>query len=128
MNIQIDHINMSVEDLNKTISWYETIFDFKIVETGKSNNTNYAIIRNQNSMLCLYEIPQKKHPMENRSHKIYHFGFRIESTDDWLQKIKDFSISINSQWDYPHSKSWYINDPTGHEIEVSYWHNNSIEF
>jgi len=30
------------------------------------------------------------------------------------------------QW--PHSLAWYINDPTGWEIEVVYWENDTISF
>ncbi len=31
-------------------------------------------------------------------------------------------------WRYPHSESWYVNDPTGWEIEVALWDNDQVRF
>ncbi|MCZ7585733.1 MAG: hypothetical protein M5R36_21735 [Deltaproteobacteria bacterium] len=29
---------------------------------------------------------------------------------------------------WPHSWAWYINDPTGHEIEVVLWDDDTVQF
>ncbi len=126
--VSLDHINMTVEDLEKSLSFYEKLFDFKVVESGEHKGYPFAIIRNEDSMLCLYQAQGKEQPESSQTHKVYHFGLRVKDKNKWEEHLKNSGVTPSLVWDYPHSKSWYINDPTGHEIEVSYWHNNQIRF
>lgn len=128
MEINLDHINLSVENLEHSIQWYQNTFGFELVEKGKHKDTPYAIVRNNESMLCMYELPGKQKPEASETHKIYHFGLRIKDPVVWEKQIDEQKINIHHDWDYPHSKSWYLFDPSGHEIEVCYWHNDVIKF
>ncbi len=126
--VRLDHINMSVEDLQKSLTWYKNVFDFDTVEKGKHNGTPFAIVKSGESMLCMYQLPDRPKPETSKHHKIFHFGLRISDPQQWEERMQDLNIEPNLVWDYPHSKSWYVSDPSGHEIEVCYWQNDRIQF
>ncbi len=126
--VSLDHINLSVENLSDSLNWYKNLFKFEVVEKGQHRETPYAIIQNDQSLLCLYELPSKAKPDTSDHHKVYHFGLRVSDPELWEKHLQSLNIEPHLVWDYPHSKSWYLYDPTGHEIEVCYWHNNKIQF
>ncbi len=126
--VSLDHINLSVENLRDSLDWYHDLFHFKVVEEGQHRGTPYAIVKNDQSMLCLYELPTRAKPEASEHHKVYHFGLRVTDSEAWEKHLQSLNIQPHLVWDYPHSKSWYLYDPTGHEIEVCYWHNNKIQF
>ncbi len=126
--VRLDHINMSVDDLQTSIDWYHKVFKFEVVEKGEHNGKPFAIVRNNESMLCLYQLPERQSPEKSPHHRVFHYGLRIENQHAWEEHVVALNLQPNLVWDYPHSKSWYLSDPTGHEIEVCYWKNNTIQF
>jgi catechol-2,3-dioxygenase len=131
-NISFDHINMTVSSFERSAQWYERILGFRIVEQGKDEEGKpWGVLKNGESMLCIYEEPTLRISNSDAgAHKIYHFGIRIRDLQEWeniLQREKPkllYGISIR----YPHSTSWYVQDPNGHEIELSYWDRNEVFF
>ena len=83
-------------------------------------------------MLCIYECPQyAPGPPEVlgglRLHGIRHFGLRIEDEGEWRALVEREGIPAEeTRWE--RSTSWYVNDPTGYEIEVAHWKDGRIEF
>ena len=130
----IDHLNITVKDLEESIDWYRRVFGFEVVQEGVSNNVPWAIIRGGDSMLCMYHHPEmepvdKFGDVAGQYHHISHFGFRIEDRSKWLSTMKrEGLVSHYGPIEYPFSKSWYVFDPTGYEIEVSSWQNDEIRF
>tara|TARA_B100001971_G_scaffold215185_1_gene259392 strand:+ start:76304 stop:76705 length:402 start_codon:yes stop_codon:yes gene_type:complete len=120
----IDHINMNVKNLEESISFYQRIFGFELKESGISamSESSYAIIGKSNAgMLCLYE---KKNLKENDKSHIAHIGFNIKFFDgilSWLIEQGAKIVHYNSSGiiEYPNSKSIYIKDPSGYEIELT---------
>ena len=137
MNLKLDHINLTVSDLDASIDWYSKIFGFKLVEyggRGTPESKRWAIVACNDSMICMGEWPKRKNADEKISqdtfHKIYHFGIRIFDIKLWEKKIQQHNIKIfyGGVSDYTHSKSWYVRDPNGHEIEVSYTDAPELKF
>lgn len=113
----IDHINMSVKDLQKSVQFYKDLFGFEIKE-DQSKDDSY-IIGNEHVKLCLYEDKglQIKEGLN-------HFGFFIENFDEIIAKCKEMNIPVSYdgaiEWkNAAHSKSIYITDPSGYVIELS---------
>jgi catechol-2,3-dioxygenase len=112
----MDHLNMNVKSLNDTMAFYKDVFGFKTYEEGNYSDTPYAIIGKQGSMfLCIYEV---KNFVATKG-DISHVGFHINNYDEIEQILEKNNITIKAKYDYPKSKSIYINDPSGHEIELS---------
>ena len=131
----LDHLNMTVANLNESIDWYRNIFGFEIVEEGVRNGTPWAIVKSGEALLCMYEDASRQPPQQflkrgGDSHTIYHFGLRITDRQAWLEKIETYNLELEygGEVDYPHSKSWYVFDPTGFGIEVALWNQDEIRF
>ena len=130
------HLNLSVDDLDATADWYERVFDFNEVERGVSDDgTQWRILRGGDAMLCCYQhsgLEVKKGP-RLRAHGLHgfnHFSLRILNEAAWRETLvrEQVKIGWGGPIDYPHSRSWYVIDPTGYEIEVVLWHDDVIGF
>jgi catechol 2,3-dioxygenase-like lactoylglutathione lyase family enzyme len=122
--LKIDHINISVKNIKTSFGWYQDIFGFRLVEEGQnSSGSKYVVIENNDFMICMSENPNWKSPSleaNDLTHKIFHFGLRIENESVWKELIKLHDLTLTyGEVDYPRSKSWYVLDPDGYEIEVS---------
>ena len=132
----LDHLNLTVRDLGESAAWYRRLFRFELVEEGVRDGVRWGILRSGGgrgtAMLCLYERPQYGAADPEalgglRLHGIRHFGLRIEDEAEWRALVEREQLQTEAlRW--PHSTSWYVNDPTGYEIEVAHWNQGRIEF
>lgn len=134
MKIKLDHINLTVQNIKESIDWYERIFGFKLVETGiGTRGQPWAIVAFNDSMIAMNEYKNKSiadQELEVNFHKINHFGIRVSDSAVWEKIVKenDLRLYYGGVINYPFSLSWYIHDPSGHEIEVSYTSQESLPF
>ncbi|MCE2505409.1 MAG: VOC family protein [Nitrosopumilaceae archaeon] len=115
----MDHVNMNVKDLAKTVEFYKNLFGFEIRKDDNSPNKMDApskIIGNDSIKLCLYENPQV-----TQTGGIAHFGFHVENFEDIIQKCNEHGVEVlyDGPVDFEKSRSVYIKDPTGYDIELS---------
>ena len=115
----MDHVNMNVKNLEETIKFYQNLFGFEIRKDDNSPNKMDApskIIGNDSIKLCLYEDPQVV-----PEGGIAHFGFHIENFDQILDKCKELNVEVlyDGPVEFEKSRSVYIKDPTGYDIELS---------
>lgn len=133
MNVRnLDHLNLTVKNVDDSKKWYHDLFDFNEVESGVRSGVRWSILRSGDAMLCMYEHPELEEPDEanGSTHKIYHFGLRITDREQFEQRIKQHKVPVEygGAIRYPHSWSWYVSDPTGYEIEVALWDENTVKF
>ncbi|KEQ56995.1 Metallothiol transferase FosB protein [Marine Group I thaumarchaeote SCGC AAA799-E16] len=115
----MDHVNMNVRDLSKTVEFYKNLFGFEVRKEDNSPNKLDApskIIGNDSIKLCLYEDPQV-----TPTGGIAHFGFHVENFEDIIQKCNELGVEVlyDGPVDFEKSRSVYIKDPTGYDIELS---------
>ena len=115
----MDHVNMNVKNLDETIKFYQNLFGFEIRKDDNSPNkmdTPSKIIGNDSIKLCLYEDPQVV-----PEGGIAHFGFHIENFNQILGKCKELNVEVlyDGPVEFEKSRSVYIKDPTGYDIELS---------
>jgi len=114
----IDHVNMKVKDLNASVKFYKNLFGFDIKQEENENKIDVPskIIGNDSIKLCLYEVPDM-----NPEGGIVHFGFNIENFDEIISKCEEFEVKIlyGGIVNWGKSKSVYIVDPSGYELELS---------
>jgi catechol 2,3-dioxygenase-like lactoylglutathione lyase family enzyme len=117
---RIDHINMRVHNLNESMEFYRRNFGFEIKEDHASDSEPWVIIGVPDiAYLCLYEHPGKSKPTDGLT--INHFGFALNDFDRALEMLKRNGVEIlyGGAVDWPRSRSLYIKDPSGHEIELA---------
>lgn len=131
----IDHLNLTVANFDETVAWYNRVFGFTLVEEAMQDDTRWGVIRNGDVMLCIYEFPDCRYEdrfemRKNGLHGINHFGLRITDRQAWEETIdrKGLTILYGGPVVWPHSTSWYVQDPTGWEIEVALWKEDTIAF
>ena len=131
----LDHLNLSVENLEASLDWYDRVFGFERVEGGVADGVPWAIVRAGDALLCLYEHPGREmldSPalQERRIHGLSHYGLRITDPDAFRAAAEREGVEIRygGVVTWPHSKAWYVLDPTGYEIEVAFWDGDTVEF
>ena len=115
----LDHLNLNVINLDKTVEWYSELFGFKVKEAGVSSKGNpYKIIGKSGVLyMALYENGHD----EVDANPLNHIGFNLENFDESIKVLKQKGIKLGYAGviQYPESKSAYITDPNGLEIELS---------
>lgn len=130
----LDHLNLTVESFDETVDWYRRVFDFELVqEEVTDRGVRWGVIRSGDAMLCIYERPNKEPPRayEDRAHTIRHFGLRITDRAAWEETMEREKLELGyggAAVRWPHSTAWYVEDPTGHEIEVALWDDDTVRF
>ncbi len=112
----IDHLNLEVANLDDTIAFYDKLFGFKVLEDLPADNGK--IIGDDTAKLCIYETGNIK---KYEKFGFHHMGFNIENFDDVEARCKELGIEIRYggvvRW--PGSRSIYIRDPSGYELELT---------
>ncbi|MCO4792218.1 MAG: VOC family protein [Bacteriovoracaceae bacterium] len=118
--IGIDHLNLNVKNLDNSKVFYKQVFDLDEKENGKSSTGNpYSIIGKKNGFyLCLYESIKTE---EVPSGYMNHFGIHISDYDGIIKRLDKNKIPYlyGGHVEYSESRSVYITDPNGIEIELS---------
>lgn len=120
----IDHVNISVSDLKRAMAFYESVFGFRLVEDGRGRTAAPFVIMTAGgrAFLALHESGRVAAPSRPF---INHWGFVVGDIDLVRRKLADHQVKIQDgdsesggvrHW--PHSRSIYIYDPDGHEIEL----------
>jgi len=113
----IDHVNMKVKDLEKSVEFYKNLFGFEIKQEENPNKIDAPskIIGNDSIKLCMYEVPDM-----SPEGGIAHFGFNIANFNEVITRCKDLGVEVlyGGIVDWDKSKSVYIVDPSGYEIEL----------
>ena len=114
----IDHINMKVKNLEESVKFYSNLFSFEIKQEENPNKSDAPskIIGNDTIKLCIYEVPGM-----SPEGGIAHFGFHVSDFGEVIAKCKDLGVQVlyGGEVDWEKSKSVYIVDPSGYEIELS---------
>lgn len=115
--ISIDHVNMKVKNLEKSVEFYKKLFGFEVKQEDNPNKIDVPskIIGNDSIKLCMYEVPDM-----SPEGGIVHFGFNISNFNEIIEKCKEQGVEIlyGGPIDWEKSKSVYIVDPSGYEIEL----------
>lgn len=116
----IDHINMNVKSFDESRKFYSKYFGLKVLKEDISESTGnpYIIMGIPNVVsLCMYE----RGSFEFKDQVIAHFGLNIENFDETLDMLKGEKLPIlyDGLVEWENSRSIYINDPSGHEIELT---------
>ncbi|CAD6522285.1 Glyoxalase/bleomycin resistance protein/dioxygenase [metagenome] len=110
----MDHVNMIVKNLDESVEFYKNLFGFEVKKEQPEDKSK--IIGNSNIKLCLYEDPQMK-----PEGGIAHFGFHVENFDEIMDICKSLGVKIyyDGPVQFEKSRSVYISDPSGYDIELS---------
>ena len=112
----IDHINLMVINLEQTTNFWKELLGFETLEELPEENGR--IIGNKKALLALYEIKGMKKYKKNG---FSHVSFQIKNFSFIETKIKEMGLEMkyNKVFQWKNSRSIYIEDPNGYEIELT---------
>ncbi len=115
--VLIDHVNMKVKNLEQSVGFYRNLFGFEIRQEENPNKADVpsVIIGNDSIKLCMYEVPDM-----SPEGGIAHFGFNVTNFDEIMTRCREQAVEVlyGGPIDWEKSKSVYIVDPSGYEIEL----------
>lgn len=116
MTIQnINHLLFSVSNLDESITFYEKVFDAKLLVKG--NSTAYFDVNG----LWLALNVEKDIPLNDIHQSYTHIAFTIAEDDFDMMYDKLVQLKVNilagRQRDEKDKKSIYFTDPDGHKFE-----------
>jgi lactoylglutathione lyase len=110
----IDHVNIPVKNLQKSVDFYCALFGFKILKEQPEQKSK--IIGNKTIKLCIYETDGAGHG--NWQHR---WGFHVENFKEIEATCKEMGVDMPYgvvTWEEG-TRSIYIKDPDGYEIELA---------
>ena len=109
----IDHINLTVKDLEESVAFFRDLFGFEVIKDQPEQDSK--IIGKGNIKRCLYEDRELE-----IGAGINHYGFYIENFDEIVAQCEALGVTMPyGTVDWGRSRSVYITDPSGYEIELS---------
>lgn len=127
----IDHVNITVSDLERARDFYVNTFGFRVLEDeiNPSRNRRYIIVGADRVAVALHPAPEVSSGADNdgfvRPGRANHWGFVVGDLDRARAALIDAGVTLRFDGEiiaYPGSRSLYIEDPDGHEIELSEVH------
>ena len=112
----IDHVNMSVANLEESCAFWDRLLGFKVLEDMPEEHGK--IIGTQKAMLALYETHKEiVQPEAGFAHVCFH----IENFDEIEATCARLNVKVlyGGIVEWPKSRSIYIADPNGYDIELA---------
>jgi catechol 2,3-dioxygenase-like lactoylglutathione lyase family enzyme len=117
----IDHVNLSVRDLDASVDFYCRLLGVVRKEGGENEGVRWCILGAKDRFyVCFFEVKGGVY-RPNDVH-INHVGFVVDDMDETVRRIHDLGFKLQFgdkplQW--PRSRSAYVTDPDGILIEFT---------
>lgn len=116
-NTFVGHVNIKVQDLNRSLTFYQEILGFQILEQTKK--TAKLTTDGKTSVLSI-EQPENVVPQQGKTTGLYHFALLLPKRSDLAEIVHHF-IKIGLRYgssDHLVSEALYVSDPDGNGIEI----------
>ncbi len=119
----LGHIVFYVKDLKTSLHFYRDILGLQEIGPAKQSFKAAALTSGRtHHELLLIEVGTAPGPPTGARRGFYHAGFKVGDSMEELKKVlaelKNAGIEINGMSDHTVSKSIYVFDPDGNEIEL----------
>jgi catechol 2,3-dioxygenase-like lactoylglutathione lyase family enzyme len=119
---RLDHVNISVRDLDVSAGFYAALFGLELKEQGDNGVNRWCILGAPNRFyLCLVEVRDAK-GFDLTSIHINHVGFVVDDIEETVRRIHGLGLRLeynDATLDWPRSRSAYVRDPDGIQIEIT---------
>jgi catechol 2,3-dioxygenase-like lactoylglutathione lyase family enzyme len=114
----LSHIALAVKDLNRTLAFYQKVFDVRVMY--QQDNFLQVTTPGTNDIIVF----ENKKAAYGKTGGIAHFGFRLRNAndiDEMAERIKSAGGKITDKGEFvPGEPYVFFKDPDGYEVEVWY--------
>ncbi len=116
----LEHVNMSVSDLDHTIDFYQRVLGLRVRWRGTTTNGDPAAhVGDDHCYLALFEVKDRNpEPANYDELGLNHFGFVVEDLDAVKQQLAAFHVQPHLEADYEPGRRLYFFDLNGVEVEL----------
>lgn len=122
---ELGHVVLFVSNLERSVHFYGDILGFKQLEIGgamRGGTAMFSAGRTHHELLLIEVGPNAARPPQGRRTGLYHIGLKIGDSLDELRaakaELEAAGVPIVGMSDHTVSKSLYLLDPDGNEVEV----------
>jgi catechol-2,3-dioxygenase len=117
----IDHVALSVRDIERSANWYIEVLGFERLHEGMWDGVPTFIGKGNNGIALFSASPDAKSTSSTRRDiRMLHLAFRA-NRENFLtaqRELQKRSIKFEFQ-DHEISHSIYFSDPDGHQLEIT---------
>lgn len=116
---KINHLVLRVRDINRSIPFYQDVLGMQIVGRMGDAGVFFKFTDNHHDLALFALGSQAQGPFEQQV-GMYHFALEVGTLEE-LQAARDELVRVGAlvgMSDHGVSKSLYIKDPDGNEIEI----------
>ena len=121
----IDHVALSVRDLDKSLKFYTEVMGLKITEREYSKPGIEYFLDCGSALIGLIQGDSngEKHLLQDAGLGGNHVSFRVKTQDfdNMVDEVKKLGLTITYQKKREKSWSLYFLDPDGNKLEITAW-------
>jgi catechol 2,3-dioxygenase-like lactoylglutathione lyase family enzyme len=116
----LEHVNMSVANLDRSIDYYRELLGLEVRWRGTtSDGLPAAHIGDERHYLALFEVGDvERKPADYGRLGLNHFGFVVDDLDACRAKLDDLGAPVEAPPAYNPGRRLYFDDPNGVEVEL----------
>lgn len=117
----LEHVNMSVKDIERSIEFYQGALGFEPRWRGRNSDGGPAVhIGNAVNYIALIQADGEsgQAPREWERAGLNHFGWVVKDLDAAKQRLADLGVKPHFEADYEPGRRLYFFDPDGIEVEL----------
>ena len=119
----LEHVNLTVSDLDRSIAFYCDLLDLNIRWKGLIDDSRLgAHVGDDHGYLALFQATKDGEVEHDYLRPgVNHFGFVVDDLEDAQRRLAELGASVHLVGDYEPGRRIYFMDPDGYEVElVSY--------
>ncbi len=117
--MRLEHVNLTVTDLDRSIAFYCDLLDFHVRWKGPIDADRLgAHVGNDEHYLALFQATADGDVEHDYLRPgLNHFGFVVDDLDETRRRLERLGAKVHLAADYDPGRRIYVYDPDGHEVE-----------
>ena len=119
--LKLDHVAVTVSDLQVSFAWYEKVLGFTLFHKW---NTTWMISLGDNRIGLFQRSSAPRIDDLDNKIAIQHFAFGTDAEGFmyFQRRLTSLNLSYEGPEDSGIAHSIFLNDPDGHQVEITYYY------
>lgn len=116
----LEHANLTVTDIERSISFYRDLFEFEVRWRGTDRAGRPAAhVGDDQFYLAFFEAARPGSAVKDYSVAgLNHIGFVVDDLEEKRRRLEKLGAEVHLEGDYEPGRRLYFNDPNGVEVEL----------